>query len=749
MHHDVLVPCNRSRSLAVVLLLTLILIILLVENFIEAFLSTKMLILRYSFFFVLIFFPIWGVIYYLLRGREENAGQRCFFGSEDYTQKLKIGRKLLFFMLAFIVVTLVTAYRYSKYFVPQGFDTSFYYITLTRVASVSESRFIELLYSWKRPLFQVIMVAIVKLGVSAEQLYFYYPVMVGYFYVLSVYVFVRWGTGDEKLSLLSLLLAPSSFFFIRLSYDLYANYLGMCFIYVMLGWYLRILRSNDLNRGNIAILVLLVFLAGLIHPYATLIFLAVMFLADFLLMLGGRVCLWGVMVKRKRIFVFTVCGGLLLFIWLLFYLGILFGKLSMINVNAWRTKWYWLAGRESMWVYFFSLIGLVYLVISAKRHYRLLHFSLLMISWVTCISLLLYIPLKFYDEIRAYRVYILYPMGVLQSVGVWVFGNSIRGTIVRIFRFQVRVARLRQLVYAFCVLLILVSVLPSAFIPEYVYYPDGETMRQIRELSRMYGFENGSVVFPVFNSPARPLEPRSSPHVAGWMRAYLGEVVYEGHLLELLNGQPDVHGYVYGDLLGRVIVLADRAYMLTGFEKGLGEEVADGVYEVRVNESLLEGEWLEGYLLSASWCVYNFTLGGGGWVIITRTLGVELGNYTCCGGVGGLLVEVSAGSRGWFTLEKYFDGLNGTGLQSFVLRVYGDFDGVDLVFEAYYASGRVRGKTLRGQSGWLWVCIPVLQGDIITKLRVALRVREPLDSPRVIVLEYVAVLAVPWVEGVA
>jgi hypothetical protein len=61
------------------------------------------------------------------------------------------------------------------------------------------------------------------------------PPILGFTYSLSMFVFVRLTTGDRSLAFWTAAIAPASFMTIRLSYELFAQFLGLAFGIVALG----------------------------------------------------------------------------------------------------------------------------------------------------------------------------------------------------------------------------------------------------------------------------------------------------------------------------------------------------------------------------------------------------------------------------------------------------------------------------------------------------------------------------------
>ena len=395
--------------------------------------------------------------------------------------------------------------------------------------------------------------------------------------------------------------------------------------------------------------------------------------------------------------------------------------------------------RESTVVFLFAILGL-FMILLSIHEYR--YFSILVVSWVTVLSFLLYLPLKFY-YIGAYRTYILYPLGILQGIAIHSISEKVGLRFTQCFmRTRSKLLSpsfVKMLTSASLILLVLTTVLPNAMIHEYVYRPDPVTMAQIRRMSELFGFENTSNIYLIFNSPAKPLDPASSPHVVGWTRAYLGDIIYEGHLLELLNGQPDIRGRIY-DLDGKTVVIGDRLYYMTSLELSLCEEVAEGVYILRPRNYSFE--ILENLLLSNYRLFSDFNVSPQNWHIITRTLKVDL-NYLNENGSLSLLISVHKGSRGWFTIEKYFKpGLDPSMFQS-VIIVFESFSVMNatLLLEVYYENGAVRGRRIHDVFGKYFLIAPILrESGHIVKIRFAIWAETPLPSSATVALRYMVLI---------
>lgn len=626
------------------------------------------------------------------------------------------------FVVILLPITLVVLYRYLYYPYIQGFDVTFHYIYHTRLASKSISTFIDMLLEWKRPLFLAIFVGLYLSGVSIYSLYFYYPFIISYLYVLSVYLLMRKSLGYKHALLISTV-APLNFFFIRISYDLYANFLALVIVNLLLTQYIRIKKSEKKSKRDQYVLIFFFIVLIFIHPWTGIIFLIIVSLNELFDFLSSNnknfLCASAVL---KAVLLMAILLGVAVNINLFIYFH--------LDFRFWQVKWSWMIAKESTIVLILSFIGFLYIIIHFDYE-----ISKLIIAWVFTLSFLLYIPLEYY-LVNAYRIYILYPLGILQGFGILAIVNTISSKLR--FRCLPNFCKFKSLVYVSLILLIMVSILPNAIIHEYVYCPDSKTIDQIKEMNSIFGFENESVIYVIFNSPAKPLDPKSSPHVIGWVRAYLGDRVYEGHLIELLNQEPDIKGRVYNNLTDQLIVLGSRLYMLSNLELALCKEIEDGIFVLRPNDTILN--ITKSSLLSNYYAFYDFLVASDGWHIITSTLNVSIRNLGWSHNE--LRIKIMQNTIGWFTLEKsWADSFNTTDLQSLILHAYGNVTGINIMLEAYYASGKVKGKTMALHPGDIWLSIPIVQEDTLEKLRFAIFTDEATADMYMLTLDYLVLLA--------
>ncbi|MEQ9714220.1 MAG: hypothetical protein ABGF52_01640 [Candidatus Asgardarchaeum sp.] len=301
------------------------------------------------------------------------------------------------------------------------------------------------------------------------------------------------------------------------------------------------------------------------------------------------------MFKRMlRLYLFIVIPNIIIVILSDLLLGI--SLLDIFNFGFWGLDDFWLLSRESVIGYLLAIIGVI--IIISNPCFRRSLFVRLILSWCLTLSfILLFVRFDY-----PYRLYILYPVSILIGYGFYGITIIVKVYLLRVYSFKDALPFHKMIPFLLW-LALFSSILYQAYIPEYVYYPDEITMSQIKWLYSRYGFENGSVIILTFNPRAKPLKNRSSPHVDGWVRGYLGGSAYFGHLFSLLYGLPDKFSHIT-NYINKTIVLADRLYTMTPIEYELSEKISDlGIYVIR-NVSLVRAiELLEtyGYKLSVNY----------------------------------------------------------------------------------------------------------------------------------------------------
>ena len=117
-----------------------------------------------------------------------------------------------------------------------------------------------------RPLLLVVLYAIASLGVSPTWIIEYLPMVLAPLLSLSVYVFVRFGQGSQRLAGLTAIFTPFSFYVsIGLWGGYYANMLALIFVYLFLTCLLLFSKSPSVPKyGAMLALSVALFLT---HPW--------------------------------------------------------------------------------------------------------------------------------------------------------------------------------------------------------------------------------------------------------------------------------------------------------------------------------------------------------------------------------------------------------------------------------------------------------------------------------------------------
>lgn len=484
----------------------------------------------------------------------------------------------------------------------QGFDISFYYMyTQNMIIKNPIILAKRILY---RPILFLLLILLNTIIQSKELTFFLTIYFMTTLYAVTAYIFVN-NTNDNILfKKLITLTIPLSFLFIRLSYDLLGNFLVMSFTYLFLSEYIRLItkQSNSIDcieiKKRVWLLILsLVIITTHIWVWAVLLVaITIMFFWDFSSFLSKTISRKKVkndiFLKHATIFLNITLPNIVA----VYLSSVIFGVTLIImpRVTLFDFLKYiitfgvgdsWLLTHEATVVYTISILGFTGILIRYVRYHRITYFEKIIVSWAITIS---FIAL-FVNFSAPYRFYLLYPVGFLSGIGMYILYTSLK----HIFkgRQKTTLSRLKlsvdltYIVLGLVWIILFASTLGHAYIPEYVYRPDNSTMEQIKWLNAKYGFGNESTIFLIFNSKAKPLEPKSSPNVEGWVRAYLGNSAYFGSLLTLLEGMPDKFGHKF-DTRNKTIILANRLYDLTVVDYLFVEQIEQGIYKVEENITL-------------------------------------------------------------------------------------------------------------------------------------------------------------------
>ncbi|MGQ4834351.1 MAG: hypothetical protein ACP6IS_10720 [Candidatus Asgardarchaeia archaeon] len=475
----------------------------------------------------------------------------------------------IFLLIASAV--LIISIRYIHYNTIQGFDTTRYYMyTINWFAKDPVNTIV--VRNYLRPgLFFIFGIIKVITGFSTYTILYYTPFLLLLLFNLSTYYLIS-VLGNEKLSTLALFFAPMTFFIIRLSYDLIGNLTGLILMNLLFGYYLRI-NWSKLKLKTLASFLFLVVLLGFFYVWLLELGILIIFffsvLESVLPVRSRENRSIGSKLTLRAIIILESLGVIVLITVLIIYfvVGIKWILPIYKLSNYFEIKDIWYVLNERIVSLIFMIIGILY-IYRKREYYR---FLLFLFSWTSVV--LIFISLGF--ELT-YRLYSVLPVSPLRVIGIYATLNAVKKTD------KINNKRItKYVIVTFLISLILVSTLPHAFLPEYTYAPDYDTQKQIFWLKEKFGFSNDSVIFPIFNPTATPLDSRSSPHIEGWCKGFLGDSVYFGSLISLLSGIADKFGKKF-NVENRTIIIASKLYKLTEVDLQFAKKISDlGIYQIR------------------------------------------------------------------------------------------------------------------------------------------------------------------------
>ena len=534
------------------------------------------------------------------------------------------------------------------------------------------------------------------------------PILLGIFYSWSIGVFVLRLMGDRRLAIGGAILAPISFLTIDLSYGLFAQFLGQ----------------------SLAILALTGFLAYVLHGRGKVW----MTTAMFALVLLAHIWTWAVLVAISLVLVAWAlladsAGRRAKVTRALLALGpsLVLGTLLTVvvpNVQAailypyfvgdahpftFPDGWLWIGGIESAVVWTLGLVGLF--VLAARAPGSVARVPLLL--WTATVSAAVFVT-GFRDS---YRFFVMYPMPILVVLGMRHVAAKLRGFLVRTDPKEVSGRLSRAMPVLALVLVLLGSVLPWAYVPDWQYFPGDAGYKQLVQIRDAYGYGNGQVIVLI--------DQRYFENALTWTSAVTGAQVYPGNLLSLLRGDPfrrDLHRWFPPDMNGVTeILLPASLYNPDSMEKGLLSvgTAAPGVPYYRVTA----GFNASSYLLSAGlaesnsfWT--NWTLQTSSLSQIFSTANSHL-NWTLPG------QSPSPASRS----VSYIRLLSNRTAESLYFLVSGSLNGVEGSINLDYQSGNSASYALdRILPGPLLIRMRLSGGEVPKELRVTFSLPESRAS---------------------
>ena len=382
------------------------------------------------------------------------------------------------------------------------------------------------------------------------------PVLLGVLYSLSIGVFINRLMGDRQLAIWGAILSPISFLTIELSYGLFAQFLGQSLSILALTGFLSFVLQR---RGHARTTAAMYLIALLAHMWTWALFAAIS-----CVILG-----WALLadsedrtarLKRALLVLGPSIVGMALLVIIL--LNVQIAALYPYSVGdahpfTLPEGWLWIGGWESAVVWALGLVGLLLLTVRPSGSVA----RVPLLLWTATVSAAVFVT-GFRDS---YRFLIMYPMPILVVLGMRHVAAKLRVPLRRVEPTDVAARMSRAMPGLALVLILLGSVLPWAYIPDWQYFPGDAGYRQLIQVRDHYGYGNRSVMVLI--------DQRYYERALTWAAAVTGTQVYPGNLLSLLRGDPyrlDLHRWAHPDMSGVTeILLPSTLYSPDSMEAGL------------------------------------------------------------------------------------------------------------------------------------------------------------------------------------
>ncbi|MEM3868158.1 MAG: hypothetical protein QXW47_05115 [Candidatus Jordarchaeales archaeon] len=528
-------------------------------------------------------------------------------GKEEGNLALTENRKITVMLTALTAIAILVIYpfRYLYYPAPQGYDTPFYVTILNYMNQNPLETLLTLDRCAHRPMFFLIIYPLNKLMGYEELTLIALPVLLAILLAAATYTFTLKSIGDRFTASLAMLLTVASYSTIFLSVCFFANLLAVSILLLMLTSFLEANRKRD--KRWVAVTVALFLTLAFLHGWTALMGLSIITLYT-LITVAKSMKITG----RERTAVGITAPMLLIIVAaLILYPGYI--PMEMMNpftdpfTSA--SHWYWVSEFESPLILVLAILGLCFLARRNTPHANIIT------SWTLTVSLLILVV--GFDQFNYSRLCVAYPLGILASNGLTTLIH--RATTLKPNKTKATAFILTTLIAT----MLIASMTPVAYHPIHVHRPDGETMQQLYWIRNTFGYSNPNIIVPLYDPPAQPLEPISTTHlqdisVWGWARAIIGDVIYHGHILNLLNQDLDDVGRKINPQ-NKTIIIASRLYKITLVEEYLTEKISDiGIYVLKVGETSQVEELLK---KCVTWMdqAFNNT-----WRIVTNTLKAQV-----------------------------------------------------------------------------------------------------------------------------
>lgn len=112
------------------------------------------------------------------------------------------------------------------------------------------------------------------------------PIIFAVLYAFATYEFVLVGTSDKLVAGWAMMFAPLSYFIVRISFDLYNNFLGLIVVLLFLTFLMKSIKNTNKRNTLFACILFLVLI--FVHVWSWAVFLVILIFSIYSIFKKGK-----------------------------------------------------------------------------------------------------------------------------------------------------------------------------------------------------------------------------------------------------------------------------------------------------------------------------------------------------------------------------------------------------------------------------------------------------------------------------
>ena len=478
------------------------------------------------------------------------------------------------YLIVLTVGIFTISLRFYNATIVQGFDTPVY---------VYSSRLIDkgnlyIMYSSTKLLAFFISWVIFKIsGNSIILTGFLLPYVFGSVLLVLTIKAVKMGYNDSKLAVVIGLVTALSYTFIRVTYDLFAQTLGLGVLYITLTSIAQFYKEKEfwlLSKAKEGVLFLLILYMS--HFY-TAVLVTMFFFVIFVLKIVTVSKQKKGYISLKSIIVILILSISISISFLILRWDYVTWLLTVVIPNEFKffgvtIDSFWLLKQDNLFFWTIVIIGVYVIVLRRNAMDVVIGLWGLFIIALTIIT----------GYVQTYRFLLLIPTTFYAGIGLFYLYNMLCSEVFQLQYTLVKKLVKKQKFIAILIVFIFfiglsINTIQKGYISQFVYYPNQEIESQLMWIENNFGFDNQNILVPIFAPYNKNYLKSWTANVEGWSLAYLGTVIFRGSVLEAISGVPNVYDNQYIPGVQKII-LADKLYHLGSIERHFSKEIYPGIY---------------------------------------------------------------------------------------------------------------------------------------------------------------------------